>query len=111
MKSFFKKAKEAANSWNQKELSQKISEREALFSAVVQKSNIEQWQVNVAVHYNEWENLGKNDFEPVVMASRELVNAFKCGKCEDFLRASPERESIDGLRCECGESNLNFRKK
>ena len=38
--------------------------------------NVEQWAANKAVHYNEWANFGKRDFEPVVSAFRELHDCF-----------------------------------
>jgi hypothetical protein len=67
--------------------------------------------VNVAVHFNSWDNLGKEDFEPVVKAFRELLGGFTCSDCKEYLRVSPDRETPESLRCECGKTNMNLRKK
>jgi hypothetical protein len=42
------------------------------------KANENKWQVNVAVHYNSCDNLGSNEFRPVVDAYKELLQAFIC---------------------------------
>lgn len=107
----FSGAKEAASSWNQKEIVEQLAARATTFSELVNKSNIEQWQVNVAVHFNTWDNLEKGDFVPVVKAFRELLDAFCCSECREFLRVSPEREKVEALRCDCGKTNLNLLKK
>jgi hypothetical protein len=104
-------AKEAASSWNQKEVVEQLVARTAVFSEVVNRSNIEQWQVNVAVHFNSWDNLEKGDFAPVARAFRELLETFRCPDCGGFLRVSPEREKIEALRCGCGKTNINLCKK
>lgn len=104
-------AKEAASSWNQKEILEELVARTAGFSELVNRSNIEQWQVNVAVHFNSWDNLEKGDFAPVAKAFRELLEAFRCPDCGGFLRVSPEREKVETLRCACGKTNINLCKK
>jgi hypothetical protein len=76
-KKLFGQAKKAAQSWKQQDVIEQITGRETAFSAAVNKSNVEQWQVNVAVHYNTWDNLTKDDFAPVVKAFRNLVESFK----------------------------------
>lgn len=107
----YSRAKEAANSWNQREIIVQVAAREAAFAMLVKSSNAEQWQVNFAVHFNSWDNLGKEDFEPVVEAFRELLGGFTCSDCKEYLRVSPERETPESLRCECGKTNINLRKK
>ena len=104
-------AKEAASSWNQKDVVEPLVARAAAFSEVVNISNIEQWQVNVAVHFNSWDNLEKGDFAPVAKAFCELLEAFRCPDCGGFLRVSPEREKVETLRCACGKTNINLCKK
>ena len=97
MKKLFGIAKDAASSWNQKDRMESISKRSVTFAGLVATSNVERWQINVAVHYNAWENLQRSDFEPVVAAFRNLVDGFLCSECKDYLRVSPER---DGIRVE-----------
>jgi len=111
MRELYRHAKEAGNSWNQKEIVEQLAAREAKFVKLAATSNAEQWQVNVAVHYNSWDNLSKEDFAPVVNAFRDLLGGFTCSDCNDYLRVSPDRETPESVRCECGKTNINLRKK
>lgn len=111
MRKLFQAAKKAANSWNQKEAIEQLSVREVEFTRLAETSKVEQWQVNVAVHYNSWDSLCKSDFEPVVTAFSKLLNAFKCPDCGDYLRVSPDRETPESVRCECGRTNFNLCEK
>ncbi len=111
MRKLYSSAKAAANSWGQKDLVELLSKAEAKFGALADASKAEQWQVNTAIHYNSWDNLGKGDFEPVVKAFRALLAGFACEHCGSYLRVSPEREAAEALRCDCGQTNINLRKK
>jgi recombinational DNA repair ATPase RecF len=111
LRKIYARAKEAANSWDQKDVVASIGERDALFIDSARQSNLEQWQVNAAVHYNSWDNLTKEDFSPVVKAFRNLILSFNCADCGEILRVTPERETAEALRCDCGKTNLNLRKK
>jgi len=111
MRGLYRHAKEAGNSWNQREIIEQLAAREAEFAKLAETSNAEQWQVNIAVHYNSWENLGKEDFVPVVKAFRDLLGAFTCALCGEYLRVSPEREASESIRCECGKTMINLLKK
>ena len=63
-----------------------------------------------AVHYNEWANFGKKDFEPVVTAFKELLGWFGCYTCDSWLYVTP-RVNSDSLRCACNAINLNLKTK
>ena len=41
--------------------------------------------MNPAIHYTNWENLSKTDFQPVVDAFRDLYGVFTCAKCGGLL--------------------------
>jgi hypothetical protein len=97
--------------WNQKETVAALAERESVFGQLAAASQAEQWQVNVAVHFNSWDNLKKEDFLPVVKAYRELLTGFMCPKCGEFLHVSPDRETAESLRCDCGQTAINLKKK
>jgi hypothetical protein len=43
----------------------------------VAATNADKWQINPAVHYNEWATLTRQDFAPVVKAY-QLVKSFSC---------------------------------
>jgi len=102
-----KKAKAAANSWNQKDSIAKIQAQEVTFSAAKVETKCEEWQVNAAVHFNAWANLSKEDFIGVVVAFRSLTSAFVCATCNQMYFVTPERGRKEGLRCRCGALNLN----
>ena len=111
MRKLYAQAKDAANSWNRKDLVECIAKSAAAFGKLADDSNAEQWQVNAAVHYNSWATLTREDFEPVVAAFRALVDGFTCQTCHEYLRATPDRETAEMLRCECGATVLNLLKK
>jgi hypothetical protein len=111
MRKFLTSAKVAASSWDQRDVVEQIASRESAFAASVAASNVEQWQVNIAVHYNSWDNLGKEDFKAVVNAFQDLLGGFACATCKEYVRISPDRETPESLRCDCGKTNMNLRKK
>jgi recombinational DNA repair ATPase RecF len=103
-----KKAKASANSWNKKDEVAQVAAREASFVKLVDESKTEQWQVNVAVHFNSWANLSKEEFAPVVQAYKNLFTSFTCAGCLSYLRVSPDRESAEFLCCDCGTTKLGL---
>ncbi len=110
MKDLLGKAADAAQSWANKDEKEAVAKRQAALSSAAGASNVEQWAVNKAVHYNEWANFGRKDFEPVVAAFKELVGCFRCNKCESWLYATP-RGIPDAVRCACNSTSLNLKRK
>ena len=111
LRKLYSYAKDSANSWNHKDVVAAIGAQEKGFADAARQSNVEQWQINVAVHYNSWDTLTKDDFSPVVAAYHKLITSFNCADCGEILRVSPDRETAEALRCDCGKTNLNLRKK
>jgi len=111
LRKLYNSAKDVASSWNQREIVDLVAARASEFARLADASNAEQWQVNVAVHYNSWDNLGKEDFAPVVEAFRDLLSRFTCPDCNEYLRVTPDRETPESVRCECGKTNVNLRKR
>lgn len=109
-KDLYSKAAAAAQSWGNTAARDAATSRKEALSASNGAVNVEQWAVNKAVHYNEWANFGRKDFEPVVAAFKELVGHFQCGACQSFLYVSP-RGNPDSLRCACASVNLNLAAK
>jgi hypothetical protein len=112
-KSFFgpRKAASAAQSWGNAAAQKSAVELKDRLSAATGVSNVEQWAINKAVHYNEWANFGKKDFEPVVAAFKELIACFRsCTVCESWLYITP-RGIPESLRCTCGTVNMNLKAK
>lgn len=111
MKSLLKSGKAAAQAWKQPDVLQVVTERETAFGDAVGKSQVEQWQLNAAVHFNEWANLHANDFAPVVAAFRTLVEQFHCKGCHAILSVTPEHGEAQNVRCACGTVSVNLVKK
>ena len=108
MKALCGKAADAAQSWGNNAAKEDAGKRKALLSTSSGATNVEQWAVNKAVHYNAWANFGKKDFEPVVAAFKELLGCFCCEKCEGWLYIT-QRGKLDSLRCACSTVNLNLK--
>src|SRR3546814_17195905 len=87
----FKSAKAAANSWGQADVVASISLLEVPFAASKATMNVEQWQMNKAVHYNAWADLEKGDFLPVVTALRACKEHFSCTTSAEMLSIEPVR--------------------
>lgn len=108
------KAKDAANSWNQTAVVDDLKKIDEIAKTIIAKTNAEQWNVNKAVHYNEWANLTKQDFQPVVNAFQELYeNVFSCSnqECQAVLHVLQEGPNVTGVKCKCGNTNWNLNKK
>jgi hypothetical protein len=110
MKELCGKAADAAQSWGYAAAKETAAARKATLSGSSAASNVEQWAVNKAVHYNEWANFGKKDFEPVVAAFRELLECFRCKDCQSWFYVTP-KGIPESLRCACSGINMNLRGK
>jgi len=107
-----KLAMKAAKSWDDKEQIEKIDALQKARTQILADSNGEQWVINKAIHYNEWADLSKNDFRPVVTVFRKLIELFRCNKpkCDAWLSLTPRNDPVV-LRCPCGTMHLNLKEK
>ncbi|WP_428116636.1 AAA family ATPase [Candidatus Poriferisodalis sp.] len=104
-----KDAARAANSWNNEDASDKVKTAQKEFNDAKLVQESESWAVNPAVHYNQWENFGRQDFEPVVGAGRAFLAIFTCEKCESWLHLSGQAGSPpESLRCGCGHQQFSL---
>jgi hypothetical protein len=110
MRDLCSKAADAAQSWGKDADKEAAGKRKAILSTSNAAISVEQWAVNKAVHYNEWANFGKKDFEPVVAAFKELLGCFTCDNCESWVYVTP-RGNPDSLRCPCNAISLNLKAK
>ncbi len=109
-----KAAIKSAESWGQTEVVVELKQVDANRIAVVQRTNAEQWNVNKAVHFNEWANFQKDDFVHVIEAFKDLYeNVFSCPieSCQSVLHVTFNGATKTGLRCKCGNINWNLVKK
>lgn len=107
----YKKAKAAANSWNDQSRVNEIGQQEAAFSAAVAAALVDQWQINPAIHYNEWAKLQKQDFEPVVAGFKALERQFECDACGEWIYIIYSGKEKEMVRCACPKVNLNLKPK
>ena len=110
LKDLYGKAAEAAQSWSDSELKKIAAERKKALTESNGALSVEQWAVNKAVHYNEWANFGKKDFEPVVAAFKGLLECMRCPKCDSWLYVTP-RGRPETVRCNCSAISLNLKSK
>lgn len=105
------KAAKSAQSWGKSKEKGAIVGRRKSLGADKGATAVEQWAVNKAVHYNEWANFGKKDFEPVVAAFRDLLDRFRCATCDSWFYVTPRRGPPESLRCSCNTISFNLRPK
>ncbi|MEZ5924145.1 MAG: hypothetical protein R3D57_07145 [Hyphomicrobiaceae bacterium] len=111
MKELLGKAANAANSWGNAAARDEATRRKDALAASNGARNVEQWAVNKALHYNEWANFGKKDFQPVVVAFNELLSQFRCDSCQSWLYVTPRAPSPEVVRCSCMNVNMNLKAK
>lgn len=109
MKKLLGEAASAAQSWGDTANRDAAAGHKKALSESKGATDMEQWVVNKAVHYNEWANLGKKDFEPVVAAYKDFLERFRCASCESWLYVTPKRGPSEALRCDCTDYNFNLK--
>ena len=107
----YKKAKAAAQSWGDNARVDEINACHAAFTAAVTQSESERWEINPAVHYNEWVNFQRQDFEPVVAAFKRLEREFECPDCGDLIYVVQTGKTKEAARCRCAKVFLNLKPK
>jgi energy-coupling factor transporter ATP-binding protein EcfA2 len=106
-------ALKSAKSWDDEDQLEKVEALQKARSEIMAASNVEQWVINKAVHYNEWAaDLSKDDFKPVVAAFKQLLQQFRCDKpkCDSWLFVTPRNAPAE-LRCACGSFHLNLKEQ
>jgi hypothetical protein len=104
------KAADGAQSWGNAVDKNAATTRKAALSSSNAAISVEQWAVNKAVHYNEWANFGRKDFEPVIVAFKELLGCFRCEACDSWVYVTP-RGTPESVRCPCNKISLNLKPK
>ncbi len=104
-----KKAQVAANSWNQRDVKDRLSIQQEEFRRCVDQSQFESWAINSSIHYNPWATLQKEDFIPVVNAAKSLLACFCCHSCNEFTYVTPPKGSRENVRCDCGQIIINLK--
>jgi hypothetical protein len=108
MRQLLRKGKAAAQSWGKTEEVTRIQAIEDAFAKSMIASQAENWQINAAVHFNQWATLEKYDFQAVTDAFKDLTTRFRCHDCSGDFYVIPERGSQEALRCSCNGTNVNL---
>jgi len=108
MRKLLAEAKSAANSYGNTQAVTDLNQRDKQFAAAAAAASVEQWQINPAVHYNEWANLSKADFAPVVATFKTLTNEFRCVSCGGPLYLVKNGHQNNMLRCDCSAISISL---
>jgi hypothetical protein len=103
-----KKGKSSAHSWSKPEIMDELTAIEKTFKEANKKTLAENWQINPAVHYNEWGNFDKQDFKPVVVSFKKLLDQFSCQSCNGLLYVTLNQGKKESMRCGCSNVNINL---
>lgn len=103
-----KLAKKSAKSWGNSDAEDAATALDQRRKTALAQNAMEQWIVNKAVHYNEWADFDKADFEPAVDALKDLLDLFRCEDCDEWLSLSGSKFNPDALRCRCSARNFNL---
>ena len=105
------RGRRAATSWNDQDAVTIFDELESVRKQIYGRIHVEQWSINASIHYNNWENMSKEDFLPVVDALRALQSLFKCSTCGGLLEKLPPKGNPETAKCPCGKVSWNLRQK
>lgn len=101
----------SAEHWGRDEEKAALAAKCAEARKLIARTNAEQWAINPAVHFNEWENLQRHEFQEVVDAFKELLEKIRCGNkaCQSYVYVQPRNGKAEEVRCNCGATIINLR--
>jgi len=102
------KAQKSAQSWGKNEEFEQLQEFGSIAKSIYIRTNAESWAINPSIHYNNWANLSKTEFEPVVDAFKDLYGVFACSKCGGIIHVVPRIGNQEAIRCNCTQINWNL---
>ena len=108
-KDLVRRGRRAASSWDDKDTVTSFDDLESVRKQIYGRTFVEQWAINDSVHYNNWANMSKEDFLPVVDAFSDLQSLFECSSCGGLLETFPHKGSPEVAKCPCGKFNWNLR--
>ena len=106
-KGLLKRAHQVALTWGNDSIVDTLLEQDTIRKQIYDRINMEQWAINPTVHFNNWENMSRQDFIPVVEAFKDLHALFQCSKC-GFLLELIEPRKPKVVKCNCGRVNWNL---
>ena len=100
----------SATHWKRDAEKASLAARRAKAKGLIARTNAEQWAINPSVHFNEWANLHRDEFQEVVWAFKELLESLRCenDSCKSYLYILPRKGKPEEMRCNCGTTNINL---
>jgi recombinational DNA repair ATPase RecF len=103
-----KRAAKARKSWGHSREEQEAIDLEKKFALLLNEiTSSENWMINPAVHYNQWEDFTRSDFSRVVEAYKELLDCMTCKDCKSLLQRNSPVDCTD-MSCMCGTLSFRF---
>jgi len=101
----------SAAHWKRDDEKEDIASKRTKAKELIAKTNAEQWAINPSVHFNEWANLQRQEFQEVVGAFKELLENLRCENesCKSYLYVLPRKGKAEEMRCNCGITNINLK--
>ena len=101
----------AAAHWQRDDKKEALAGKRAKANDLIAKSNTEQWAINPAVHFDEWANLQRHEFQEVVNAFKALLENLRCENrnCKSYLYVLPHKGKAEEMRCNCGATSINLK--
>jgi energy-coupling factor transporter ATP-binding protein EcfA2 len=96
------KAKQQANSVNNRPRVAEIGARHALLKAASQEVAREQWVVNLNIHYNQFAAMSPGEVTPAVAAFEQILAQVSCTACNGLLTVLRQDNHDAVLKCPCG---------
>ena len=108
-----KKGVKSAERWGHGDAKAALETKLAEAETLIQKIIDEQGAINKSVHFNEWANFSKSEFEQVAEAFKALLDHIRCNnpKCGGYPYLTPRKGASEQLRCSCGAINVNLKTK
>ncbi|MBI4529874.1 MAG: AAA family ATPase [Deltaproteobacteria bacterium] len=97
--------------WKRDDVKAALAAMRAKAKELIARSYAEQWAINPAVHFNEWVNLQRHEFQEVVTAFKALLEHLRCDNlnCKSYLYVMPRKGKAEELRCNCGATAINLK--
>jgi len=110
-KTWLLKGEKSAEFWNREKEKESLTKKRATAKELIAKASIEQWAINPSVHFNEWANLQRHEFQEVVDAFRNLLEHMRCQNslCKSHLHILPRKSEAELMCCNCGETSINLK--
>ena len=101
----------SAAHWKRYDEKETLAAKRAKGKELIARTNAEQWAINPSVHFNEWANLQRHEFQEVVDAFKELLESLRCenANCKSYLYVLPHKGESEEMRCNCGSTNINLK--